>query len=76
MRTIDPALIPECFAQAERLMEKRRKWENPRKYMTLEELDFWARHSEKQSDAEMFAFWVKERVSPEVWEVMRQNYHF
>ena len=76
MRTIDPKLIPECFAQAERLEEERRKWSDPRKYMTLEELDFWARHSDTMSKVETFAAMVWERVTPEEWEELRKHYAY
>ena len=41
MRTLDPKLIPECFKQDEILDRQR----NPYKYMTEEQVLYWAEHA-------------------------------
>ncbi len=83
MKKVDVSLIPALNAGVERLYKERaREAEdtdrllNPWNYMTLEELDFEARHCTSQIDTFILALKIHNMVTPEVWEEMRKNYSY
>ncbi len=81
MKKVDVSLIPALNAGVEKLYEERAKESeefdrliNPWNYMTLEELDFEARHCTSQTDTFILALKIHNMVTPTAWEEMRKNY--